>query len=158
MKIILVKIYSIILLVTFSLSSLGFVVSTRNCDSCKSCCEKTEDSAPQQNCCQVELEQSSCCAKTQSVVLKNKSNCNCDKIKCAEIEFVKYDYKLLPGKLLEISFKLKNFYIVTINNIKSDHSFNFLNILKYDPPPIKFKDINFIFEQSRLKIPSSILV
>lgn len=152
------KILSILLIVTFSISSFGFIVEHQNCECCNSSCDITMNDSAGQSCCQVEEKLPACCADKHPVKLTNNSSCNCAEIKCAQSEYIRYDYKLLAGKLVHISFKLKNFYLVTINTIELEHTESYLDFLKYDPPPINFKNIDYIIQISKLKLPAPALV
>lgn len=157
MKLIRKKILSLVLIVVYALSTLGFVVDLNSCECCEINCSSEEILVEETaNCCSVKPEAKSCCADTDSY---HSSNCMCEQIKCDKSDYLKNDHKTVVQSLKLSSMNVKNYHIETIKlTDQEERSEEIIKFLKADPPPVLFKDASYIIELSRLKLPASNLI
>ena len=152
------KISSVLLILFYLTSTLGFVLEQKNCICCaeKEVCA-VENSSVSSCCAPKETVPSYCSPKAETTIAVSKK-CNCDKIKCSTSEYLRNEHSSVKAKSDVQVQKLKNTNFVILPMNISENDLSFLTEIKSDPPPILFKDSSFIIKISKIKIPSANLV
>lgn len=152
------KILSLFLIVIYLITSLGFVISKKNCKCCSVDVKCEVVNGDNDSCCKKSSELPACCDKKSEKHQLSKKNCNCEQFKCIKSEYFKNDHKTISAEIVINLLNIKNFFVDTIVIDPDNKICEFLHYIKNYPPPILFKDSSFIIEISQLKIPYSKLV
>ncbi|MFA8342780.1 MAG: hypothetical protein ACEPO8_07375 [Rhodothermaceae bacterium] len=150
------KILSLLLVIIYAVSTLGFVIDQNNCKCCETNCTSEIKTEQKVSCCSVKPEPKSCCAEKQIALYS--SGCMCEKIKCNKSDYVKSDHKTITQSSKIFVLSIKSLCIEIIDFIDENKSDEIIKFLKTDPPPILVKDSSYIIELSKLKIPACNLV
>lgn len=148
------KILSATLLLVYLMSTLGFVVSEKNCICCKSEAKCGLENVSDKICCSEKPELPSCCANKEPIEINQQNNCQCEKYNCDKSEYVKISQMIISAKTEVFISKIKNIFSETISELSDNNKTDFLKNIKFNPPPILIKDSEFIIEISKIKIPA----